>query len=186
MGRGDMSVRDPRQPVRDQRHVAAHHRRTSHGSGVPSRGRMPSRQRAAIYVVLGGLWLSGCLWLMLDQFFARPGQFGPMPHPWQPAVLLIHGVVAIFGMYLLGWVTARHVLRLWPGRLRRMSGAALTAFLVLLVVSGFALFFVSDDRWQRAAALSHDALGLLVTVFGIQHWFFARRRDMRSAASRPW
>jgi hypothetical protein len=172
--------------VRDQHHGTAHRRRPPHGGGMLPQGRMPNRQRAAIYSVLGGLWLSGCLWLMLDQFFARRGQFGPMPHPWQPAILMIHGVVAIIGMYLLGWVTARHVLNLWPGRLRRVSGAALAAFLALLVVSGFALFFMSDDRWQRAAALSHDALGLLVTLFGIQHWFFARRRDMRSAASRPW
>ncbi|HWJ35619.1 MAG TPA: hypothetical protein VNR70_10130 [Steroidobacteraceae bacterium] len=147
---------------------------------------MRNRQRTAIYAVLGALWLSGCLWLALDQFFARPGQFGPMPHPWQPAILLIHGIVAIAGMYLLGWVTARHVLKWWPGRLRRVSGTTLATLLVLLVVSGFALFFLSDDRGLRAAALSHDALGLIVTVFGIQHWFFARRRDMRSAASRPW
>jgi hypothetical protein len=164
----------------------AGHRRAPHGGRFPPPGRMPGRQRSAIYLILGLLWLSGCLWLLLDQFFARPGQFGPTPHPWQPPLLLLHGVVAIAGMYLLGWVSARHVLRWWPGRLRRWSGATLATFLVLLVVSGFALFFVSEDRWQRVAALSHDVLGVGVTVFGIQHWFFARRRDMRSAASRPW
>jgi hypothetical protein len=162
------------------------HRRAPHTGREPPHGRMRSRQRAAIYATLGGLWLSGCLWLVLDQFFARPGQFGPMLHPWQPAVLLIHGIVAIAGMYLLGWVSARHVLKWWPVRLRRASGTALAALLALLVVSGFALFFLSDDRWLRSVALCHDALGLIVTVFGIQHWFTAKRRDMRSAASRPW
>ena len=146
---------------------------------------MPGRQRAAIYLILGLLWLSGCTWFLLEQFFARPGRFGPTPPPWQPPLLLLHGVVAIAGMYLLGWVSARHVVRWWPGRSRRWSGATLATFLALLVISGFALFFVSEDRWQRVAALSHDGLGLGVTIFGIQHWFFARRRDMRSAASRP-
>lgn len=147
---------------------------------------MPGRQRTAIYVVVGGLWASGCLWLFLDQFLARPGAFGPVPHPWQPGVLLLHGIAAILGTYLLGWVTARHVVFWWPGRRRRLSGALLAAFLALLTLSGFALFFVSDDRGQRFASLSHDVLGVGVTVSGIQHWFFARRRDMRSAASRPW
>jgi hypothetical protein len=147
---------------------------------------MPGPQRLAIYLILGLLWLSGCTWFLLDQFFARPGPFGPAPHPLQPPLLVLHGVVAIAGMYLLGWVSASHVVRWWPGRLRRCSGATLATFLVLLGVSGFALFFVSEDRWQRVAALAHDALGLGVTVCGIQHWFFARRRDMRSAASRPW
>jgi hypothetical protein len=146
---------------------------------------MPRRARAAIYMVIGGLWVTGILWLLLDEFFAQSGPFGPTPNPWEPAVLLIHGVVAIAAMYVLGWVSVRHVIRWWQGGLRRASGATLSTCLVLLVVTGFALFFVSEDRWQHAAALSHDVFGLIVTVFGIQHWFFARRRDMRSADSRP-
>ncbi|MDP9013518.1 MAG: hypothetical protein M3O41_12845 [Pseudomonadota bacterium] len=173
--------------VRDQPYGAVRHRRPLHGTRAPSRGpgRMLNRQRAAIYGIIGGLWFSGCLWLALDQFLAQPGQFGPMPHPWQPRVLLVHGILAIAAMYLLGWVTARHVLRWWPGRLRRASGGAVAALLVLLVVTGFALFFLSDDRWMHSVALSHDALGLIFTLFGVQHGFFAKRRDMRSAASRP-
>lgn len=165
--------------MRDNRHVVPH-RRLAHINPWPAHHRMPTLQRAAIYLILGALWLSGCLWLCLDQFFARRGQFGMTPHPWQHSILLLHGVIAILSMYLLGWVTARHILHWWPRRLRRLSGGTLAAFLVLLSVSGFALFFVSDDRWQHIAALTHDALGLGVTVSGIQHWFFARRLDMRS------
>lgn len=150
-----------------------------------SRAPMPARKRLAIYLIFGALWLSGSIWLVLDRFFQSKGAFGMTPHPWEPAILLIHGVVAILSVYLLGWVTARHVLRWWPGRLRRVSGATLTAFFALLTFSGFALFFASEDRWQHLAATVHDVLGLGITVFAVQHWFFARRRDMRSAASRP-
>jgi hypothetical protein len=146
---------------------------------------MSMRKRFAIYSIFGILWLSGCVWLVLDQFFESEGQFGPAPNHWEPPILLAHGIVAILSMYLLGWVTARHVLRWWPARLRRWSGATLAGIFALLSVSGFALFFVSDDRWQHGAAIAHDALGLGITAFAIQHWFFARRRDMRSAASRP-
>jgi hypothetical protein len=146
---------------------------------------MSRRQRFAVYTVFGLLWVSGCWWLVLDRFFTRPGQFGPMPHPWEPAMLLIHGVVAIVSMYVLGWVTARHVLRWWPAKLRRLSGGLLAALFAVLTLSGFALFFVSDDRFQRFSAASHDVLGIAITAFAIQHWFFARRRDIRSAASRP-
>ena len=146
---------------------------------------MYPRQRFAIFLVFGTLWLSGCLWLILDQFFAQPGPFGSTPHPLQASMRLAHGIIGILSLYLLGWVGARHVLRWWPGRLRRWSGATLAAFFVLLTVTGFALFFLSDDGWQRGAAVAHDILGVTVTVFAVQHWFFARHRAIRSAASRP-
>jgi hypothetical protein len=138
---------------------------------------MPKRQRLTVYLIMGALWLSGCLWLCLDQFFAKRGDFGVGPHPWEPAILLIHGVIAILSMYVFGWISARHILRWWPARLRRLSGGTLGAFFLLLALSGFALFFVSDDDWQRIAAWTHDVLGLGVTVFAAEHWLLARRCD---------
>ena len=50
---------------------------------------------------------------------------------------------------------------------------------VLLALSGFALFFLVDDRWQHGTALAHDILGLAVTISGVQHGLFARRGDLR-------
>lgn len=139
--------------------------------------RMSKGQRLAVYWVVGALWVSGCAWLCLDRFFSRREQFGYTPHPLEAPMLLAHGVIAIFSMYLLGWLTARHVLRWWPARLRRLSGGALAAFLAMLAASGFALFFISNDEWQHLAALSHDVLGVGVTLFAIQHWFFVNRKD---------
>jgi hypothetical protein len=34
---------------------------------------------------------------------------------------------------------------------------------------------LSSDARQRYAAEAHDVLGIAVTLFAIQHWFFARR-----------
>jgi hypothetical protein len=147
---------------------------------------MSARSRFAVYGILGALWLSGCVRLVLDEFFESTGPFGATPHPWAGAILTLHGIAGIVSTYLFGWLTARHVLARWPGRSRRLSGATLAASFMLLTLSGFALFFVSDDRWQHLAALTHDAFGLGILVFAIQHWFFPKRRDMRSAASRPW
>jgi hypothetical protein len=137
---------------------------------------MPRRPQAAVYLIMGGLWVTGCGWLLLDQFIATRGPFGKTPHPLEQPLLLIHGITSVLSMYLLGWISARHVLRWWRGRSRRLSGGALAAMIALLVVSGFLLFFVSDDQWQHAAALIHEVLGLAVTVFAIQHWFLYKRR----------
>jgi hypothetical protein len=148
-----------------------------HGARVRHHVRMPRRPRFTIYLVMGGLWLTGCWWLALDLLVAKRGPFGATPHPLEPPLLLIHGVAAIFATYVLGWIGARHVVRWWVGGLRRISGIGLALFLAILAVTGFALFFVSDDEWQHAAALVHEVLGVAVTVFAVQHWFYRRRRD---------
>lgn len=100
---------------------------------------------------------------------------------WRPPLLLVHGVSAIGSMYLFGWIGARHVLRWWAVGLRRWSGGMLATFLALLILSGFALFFVSSDVWQRYAAGGHDVLGIGITLFAIQHWFFGKRHALAAA-----
>jgi hypothetical protein len=136
---------------------------------------MSRRLRLCVFLLVGVLWLSGCLWLGLDQLFTKRGPFGATPHPWEPPTLLVHGVAAILSMFLFGWISARHVLRWWPGGMRRVSGGTLAAFLAVLTVTGFALFFLTDDASQRAAAVTHEVLGVAVTVSAIQHWFFRGR-----------
>ena len=132
---------------------------------------MSRGERLTVYTVVGALWLSGLLWLCLDQFFSEPGPFGSTPNFLQPPLLLIHGILALFGLYLFGYVSARHVVRWWPERVRRLSGGTFAAILIGLTLSGFVLFFVSDDQSQHVAVLIHDVLGLSSVIFAIQHWF---------------
>jgi hypothetical protein len=146
-------------------------RRTQHHRG------MASGQRGWVYLIMGALWLSGCIWLCLDQFFTVRGPFGKTPHPWQAPLVLLHGVIAISSMYLLGWISARHATHSWIRRQRRISGGVLSSFLTVLIVSGFALFFVSDDQWQRIAAVIHEVSGLALTPIAIQHWFLRQRNQ---------
>jgi hypothetical protein len=138
---------------------------------------MPQRQRLAVYVVSTTLWASGLLWLILDEFFSRQEQFGRTPHPLESPLLLIHGVVAIISAYVLGWISARHVLQWWSGGLRRWRGGAFTLLVVVLSLSGFALFFISSDAWQRLSKLTHEAVGTVIVLFAVQHWFFGRRAE---------
>jgi len=139
------------------------------------RARMPKAQRLTVYLIAGALWFSGCLWLCLDQFFSEPGQFGTTPNFLEPPLLLLHGVLSLFGLYLFGYISAHHVVRWWRAGLRRLSGGSLAAILAVLTLSGFALFFISDDQWQHLLVDTHDVLGIAITAFALQHWLFRRR-----------
>jgi cytochrome b561 len=143
------------------------------------RPRMSKALRLVVYIILGALWLSGCLWLLLDQFFSQAGQFGSTPNFLQPPLLLLHGVLALCSLYLLGYVSAHHVVRWWRRGLRRLSGGSLATILAILTLGGFALFFVSDDEWQHWLVETHDLLGIAVTAFALQHWLFRRPPNAR-------
>jgi hypothetical protein len=131
---------------------------------------MPTALRMSIYAIFGGVWASGCVWWALRQFFAVPTEFGVTRHPWEPTVGSLHGVLAIATAFLFGWVLARHGSERWQQHKRRISGGLLTAVVAVLSVSGFALFFAIDGNWQSDVGRVHEALGLIATAFGVEHW----------------
>jgi hypothetical protein len=51
--------------------------------------------------------------------------------------------------------------------------------MILLAISDFALFFLSDDNWQHRTALVHDIFGVAAALFAMQHWFMVRMSNRR-------
>ncbi len=131
---------------------------------------MPHPLRFSVYLGFGGVWLTGCVWLVLHTFFEVPDEFGIARHPWESTLLWVHGVLSIAIAYLFGWIMARHASEAWRQHKRRISGGLLTTVLAALSISGFALFFVTDSDWQLQSTRIHEILGVAVTLFGIEHW----------------
>jgi hypothetical protein len=138
---------------------------------------MPVGLRACIYAIFGGVWLTGCAWWALREFFAVPSDFGVARNPWESTAGWLHGVLAIATAFAFGWVLARHGSEGWQQRKRRISGGLLTCVVAVLSISGFALFFVTDGNWQADTARVHEALGLLVTAFAVEHWRASNGRN---------
>jgi len=143
---------------------------------INPRARMPPALRATTYMVFTALWLSGCVWLVLHLFFAVQGEFGIVQHPWEPPLLLVHGIIAVIGLYVLGWLSARHIAEVWEQSRRRLSGISLLTLSFVLSASGFALFFLTGDAARAVSTVVHEILGVAVVVFAIEHWFFGKRK----------
>jgi hypothetical protein len=141
--------------------------------------RMSAGLRSAVMVTFGALWLSGCCWLVLRYFFAQPSEFGPVPHPWEPVILRVHGWIAIVGVFLLGWVTARHVTDLWPQMIKRGSGIAMASVAGVLGLTGYALYYTTD-RLHDGAGVAHEFLGAVAFLFALTHWRRYRPATRRS------
>jgi predicted Na+-dependent transporter len=133
-------------------------------------------------VTFGTLWLSGCSWLLLHYFFARPADFGPVEHPWAPMILRIHGWIAVASVFLLGWITARHVSDRWSQMIKRVSGVAVASVAIILALTGYALYYTTD-RLHDLAGAAHEALGGAAVLLALTHW--RRHRPARRSRLIP-
>jgi hypothetical protein len=134
----------------------------------------------ALLAVLALLWLSGLYWLLLHYVWARPGDFGVIRHPLEAPTLLVHGIVAMFALFLLGWFAGRHAGAVSSGR-RVRSGWPLTIMTGVLLLAGCAQLFLTSAAWQSAIAVVHEAIGvalpLPLLVHGWRASAAARERD---------
>jgi hypothetical protein len=140
---------------------------------------MSNALRRVIYTICTLLWLSGCVWLLAHFFFPVTTEFGLAPSPMEPWLLRIHGWVAVGGVFLFGWITSEHISDRWRRPQNRASGLSLAAFVSILTISGYALYYTTD-RLHDASAIAHEVLGTLGIVFALVHW----RAKERSAANR--
>ena len=160
------------------------HRPEMNGSGqssreLPSRGAgrvpMPPALRATVYGVAALLWVSGAAWLVLHYVFRQPTQFGPLPNPWEAPLMRVHGLVAVGAVFLIGWMMAAHVIARWSSDRKRRSGFVLGGTAVLLILSGYALYYTTGPA-HEAAALVHEAVGVFSPVVALVHWWRNRAR----------
>jgi hypothetical protein len=135
--------------------------------------------RSIVIVTFGALWLSGCLWLVLHYFFSQVGEWGPTQNPWAPFVLKVHGWIAVASVFLLGWVTARHVSDRLPQAVKRVSGVSMASVALILALTGYALYYTAD-RLHDVAALAHETLGAVAVLLALVHW--NRKRSVRRSS----
>lgn len=140
--------------------------------------RLPKPVHLAIYLVGGGVWITGLLWLLLDQFVVRNGEFGPEKSPLEPWSLKVHGTLAMGTVFLFGLLWGIHIQTAWPVRRRRRSGVTLIGWLILLVISGYLLYYVASEYARQAISIAHWVSGLLLPLFYGLHRL--KRRRMRS------
>jgi len=80
-------------------------------------------------------------------------------------------------VFLLGWVTARHVSDRWPQMVKRTSGISMATVAVVLALTGYALYYTTD-RVHDLAGVTHEIIGVAAFLIALTHW--RRYRPPRS------
>ena len=128
-------------------------------------------------VVIGcsaALWLTGLLWILLHYCFAKPTDFGVTPNPLEPTALHIHGIIALLVVFMLGWISGTHVTIRWRQLNTHLHGLILLISSSVLILSGYALYYVVDDSPRQISSAIHQVLGVIVIFIAAIHWRSAR------------
>lgn len=127
--------------------------------------------RRCAYAVLLLLFGSGLAHYMLQRWFMGQGDFGPQPNPLQPWMLRLHGAAAMLSLLLLGSLLAGHVDRFWRLRRNRSAGAVFLACAVMLIGSGYGLYYFSGETARALSRQLHIVIGLLaLPAFALHLW----------------
>jgi hypothetical protein len=133
------------------------------------RAPMARGMRVAVLAAGAVLWLTGALWLVAHLAFPQHNEFGWLPNPSEAPLMRVHGLIAVVAVFLFGWIGAGHMLARWSASANRVSGLWLAGCAIVLVVSGYALYYTTGPLHAGAAVL-HEGLGLLAIVAAVTHW----------------
>lgn len=140
---------------------------------------MPQGLRAATFAVSALLWMSGALWMLLHYLFPGHNEFGLLPNSYEAPLMRVHGLIAVAAVFLLGWLGASHMLVRWSAWAGRPSGLWLLGAALVLIVSGYALYYTTGGLHGAAGAV-HEWLGLGAPAVALSHWLGRQARESKS------
>ncbi len=157
-----------------------------HGASPPHGPRIALSARHERWVLGLGLVLlaSGAAWLLGRGVFARPDEFGAGTDPLGPWWLRLHGAAAMGFLVALGTLLPVHVRRAWQFGLNRRSGAAVLGVAVVLIATGYALYYVGSEALRPLVSALHWGVGLAALPLVLVHRSLGRRSAERRAGGR--
>jgi len=137
--------------------------------------RLPRWQEWAVYLSLGGLTVTGLLWLVFDQWVRVEGEFGPEHNPAQSWLLTAHGVLAYAFLIVAGAMIPVHIILGWRTRRNLWSGISVASLCLILATSALGLYYLGEDAARSWASLTHWSLGIAVLPIFLIHALKGRR-----------
>ena len=156
------------------------------GAHPPAGVRLEPGHKRVLYVVFGVLALSGVGWLCFHHFVRVTTEFGEGPHPLEKWWLRLHGLAAMAALVGLGTLLLPHLRRAWQAGQNRVSGASLILTVLLVVGTGYGLYYFGTDETRPILSLVHWVLGLAVMGLLLMHVALRQRAGRaRGVGARP-
>ncbi len=135
-------------------------------------------ERWSVWTTSAATIASGAVYLWMKYLMVSDEPYAVINHPLQPLVLKIHILVSPLLVFALGLIAVKHVakhLRL-ESRAGRRSGLLLAGSAAPMVVSGYLIQVLTDEKWLQIATLTHLVSGTLFALGAAAHWAAILRR----------
>lgn len=125
-------------------------------------------------------WLvagTGLVYGWMKYFVRNDDPFSAVNHPWQPAALAWHVLVAPLLVFAVGMIAQEHILSRVREAARtrgRTVGAVAAAVVVPMVLSGYGLQVVTDERLRPLLVWVHLGTGVLFCLAYLGHVAMSR------------
>ena len=139
--------------------------------------RLTPRHRRWFYSASALLFGSGAAWLLFRYALRRPGEFGDLPHPGEPWSMRVHGGAAMLFLVMLGTLVRSHILHGWWLGRNRFAGVAMVTIMLLLTLTGYALYYAGGERIRPVISVLHWGIGIAVPAVLLWHILMGRRSN---------
>ncbi len=125
-----------------------------------------------VYGVFAVLLITGLAWLAAH-FLDDGSESGMLALAWS---MKLHGAAAMMSLSLFGMLWGPHIRNAWMRRRNRSAGAMLGTLTAVLVLTGYALYYVNGERMRQSAEVLHWLAGIVVCIALWAHIVIGRRK----------
>lgn len=151
---------------------------------VDRRALTPQFSRAGRYALWATVWLlvlTGAVWLWAEYLY-QPADDGLASYEIKHYAMLVHAAFGLAFVFAAGTLLQTHMQMAWRQRRNRASGAFMAASALLLVLSGYGLWYAGGETLRPVCEWVHRVTGFGLPALLLLHALLGRRRYAAHAA----
>lgn len=131
--------------------------------------RVQAGHKRWVFRVSYAVFATGVLWLLFHYFVRVNGEFGETAHPLEVWWLRLHGLAAFGALLVVGSLLPIHVRTSWHQRRNLGFGIGMLGVAVLLIVTGYALYYFGGEELRPVISAVHWIVGLAAALVMVLH-----------------
>ncbi|MEE3623547.1 hypothetical protein UCD39_06025 [Nitrospirillum sp. BR 11752] len=132
-----------------------------------------------LYRVMLVVALTGLAWMVLHYGRGLIGVDGHAARSAEAWCMKLHGGAVMAALVAFGSVLPHHVRLAWRARRHRLSGVGLISAVLVLVLTGYGLYYLGDEDWHDCASWGHQVVAALAVAACLIHVRAGRKSRAR-------